>query len=142
MYKTSIFYILRIYTGPKNILSISYLIPRYLENITICRTWNDPWMSLQYFGHILLIYLECPGYICRICWRWHKIPISVVYLKNILKYPLNIIRISTLWIWTSRIFTDWISNFRFHWFISAKIFFTDKSVNFHWLNQWKKYFYC
>ena len=28
----------------------------------------------------------------------------------------------------------------FHWFISEKIFFTYKSVNFHQLNQWKKYF--
>ena len=36
--------------------------------------------------------------------------------------------------------TDWISNLPFHWFISAKIFFTDKSVNFHWLNPWNKYF--
>ena len=24
----------------------------------------------------------------------------------------------------------------FHWFISEKIFFTAKSVNFHWNNQW------
>ena len=48
--------------------------------------------------------------------------------------------LATLYIWISRIFTDWISNLSFHWFISEKIFFTAKSVNFHWLNQWKKYF--
>ena len=39
-----------------------------------------------------------------------------------------------------QIFTNWISDLPFHWWISEKIFFTVKSVNFHWNNQWKKYF--